>query len=111
MQYLIDVPDGVYHVDLHFIEMFVAGDPFSQPSVTPGIGSRVFTVLAGGTPVLTKLDVFKEAGGRGIPLVKSFETTVTGNQLILEWSRLGIVSGIAVCPPSYVVKGQCQTMQ
>jgi hypothetical protein len=107
MQYIVDVPNGLYHVDMHFIETFTAGWPYSLPGVTPGIGSRVFTVKAGSLPMLTNLDVFKEAGGRSIPLVKSFETVVTGNQLILEFSRLGMISGIAVCLPVQVVAGQC----
>jgi hypothetical protein len=102
MHFYFDLPNGVYQVDLHFIETW-AGLPSDYQHA---VGWRVFTVQAEGLDVLKNLDVFK-AVGANVPLVKSFPVTVTDGTLTLVWSHYGMVSGIAVCLPTQVVNGQC----
>ena len=99
MQYRFDVPNGFYHVDLHFVETWAGYAPKHE------IGGRVFDVKAEGIIVLPKLDVYKEAGLT--PLVKSFDVAVKDAQLTLEWSARGMVSGIAVCLAVQVEQGRC----
>jgi len=111
MEYVVDVPNGPYQVDLHFVETWNSGGyPFTGGAhPTWGAGQRRFDVLAQGVPALRQLDVFREAGGLSKPLVKSLLVQVTTGQLVLAWSENGMVSALAVCPPSLVVNGRCQT--
>ena len=104
--YRIDVPNATYHVDLHFIERWAGISQYCGANC--GVGSRKFDVKAEGVTIYTQLDVFQQAGGAAIPLVKSFTTTVSDRQLMLDFSRYaGMVSGIAVCLPTQVVNGRC----
>jgi hypothetical protein len=106
MWYRIDVPNGSYHVDLHFIERWQGLATYISGR---GKGSRVFDIRAQGHPLVTGLDVFVEAGGLENPLVKSFDgILVTQGHLLLEWpTRNGMLSALAVCRPDQVVQGQC----
>ncbi|MES1195266.1 MAG: malectin domain-containing carbohydrate-binding protein, partial [Opitutus sp.] len=70
MQYSFTVPNGSYLVRLHFAENFVIG-----------AGKRVFSVDIEGVRRFTGLDVFTEAGGAHIALIKSVTVTVTDGQL------------------------------
>ena len=101
--YRIDVPNGIYHVDLHLIEKWAG-----ISSATRGVGTRVFDVTAEGTTVFKNLDVFKEAGA-DTPLIKSFDISVSDGQMTLEWpTKNGMVSAIALCPLDYVQNNLCQ---
>ena len=98
--YLADVPSGRYTVALLFREGW-------QGLYRPGgVGSRLFDVIAEGSPVLTNLDVFAEVGV-GVPLAKAFQVDVADGQLTLEFlGRKGaplpaMVSALAICPASY----------
>jgi hypothetical protein len=101
MTFTFDLPDGIYHVDLHFIEQW-AGLPDNKKVV----GGRVFSVTANGKPMVSNLDVFKEVG-LAKPLVKSADMSITGKQLVLSWGPYGMISAISVCLPSQVVSGRC----
>jgi hypothetical protein len=54
-------PNGTYAVRLHFVESFFTS-----------AGSRVFNILVNGNTVYSGLDLFKEAGGANIAIVKQF---------------------------------------
>ena len=109
MRYLVDLPNGTYHVDLHMIETWnTGGYPYAGvPRPGWGVGTRRFDVSAQGQVVLRQLDVFAEAGGAWKALVKSFPVQVAAGPLVLTWSEFGMISGIAVCRLDQVVGGQC----
>jgi hypothetical protein len=58
-----DVPDGTYTVKLYFCETY--------EGITDA-GQRVFSVKVGDQEV-KDFDIFKEAGGMGKPVIKTFE--------------------------------------
>jgi hypothetical protein len=63
LTYHYAVPAGKsYTVRLHFAEIF-----------DDGAGMRMEDVSLNGTPVLSELDIFKEAGGKNRALVKEFK--------------------------------------
>lgn len=66
-------PAKVYSIKLHFIESYVSAK-----------GQRVFNVTINGSSILTNFDIFAEAGGKGIALVKSFSFSpdASGNALL-----------------------------
>ena len=57
--YSIPVPDGRYHVTLHFAETWFG------PGKTGGggVGARVFDILCNGVAVRRNFDIFQQAGG------------------------------------------------
>jgi mannan endo-1,4-beta-mannosidase len=73
--YSFTVPNGKYLVQLDFAETY--------PGITSA-GQRVFSVDVQGIE-LSHLDVFQEAGGRDIALVKSFHVTVTNGKLTITF--------------------------
>lgn len=93
---------GTYVVRLYFLE---------PEGTAPG--TRVFNLAVQGKPVLSKLDIFREAGGRMRSLVKEFkavssdgtltvalmpvagETVMCGVELILEGLKPGAVPTLA----------------
>ncbi len=66
--YALPVADGRYRVTLKFCE----GHYGRRNTGLGGVGSRVFDVYCNGVALLKGLDIFKEAGGEGRPLDKSF---------------------------------------
>jgi hypothetical protein len=87
--YRVDLPDGVYRVDLAFAE-----------TLAGAAGSRVFSVSLEGASVLPNLDVFAAAGGRYIALDHSFVVEVTDGTLDIGFTAQRgdkpIVNGILV---------------
>jgi hypothetical protein len=88
-----DVPvrNGRHTVKLHFAEPTVAA-----------AGLRLFDVaIEGGRPELRRFDVFRAAGGRGRPVVRSFTVRVTDGKATIRFvKRVGepIVSAVEVVP-------------
>jgi hypothetical protein len=66
--YALPVADGQYRVKLAFCE----GRSGSHNTRVGGSGSRLFDVYCNGVALLRSLDIFKEAGGEGLPLEKTF---------------------------------------
>lgn len=64
--------NGASTVDLYFIE------PYWDSA-----GKRLFDVALNGANVLTKFDIFQEAGGKNIPLVRSFLVDVKDGTISL----------------------------
>lgn len=89
-------PNGAYTLRLHFAESFFNA-----------AGSRVFNIALNGNTVDTGLDVFKEAGGINIALVKQFAVSAnnTGTITIAMTATVNNVSiaGLEVFPASGVV--------
>jgi hypothetical protein len=106
MSYRVDVPNGTYHLDLHFLERWQGLPTYI---LNRKQGARVFDVLVQGQRLLQGLDVFVEAGGVEQPLVKSFDgIVVSEGHLLLEWPTPGgMLSALALCTPAQVVNGQC----
>jgi serine/threonine-protein kinase len=74
--YAIPVDHGRYRVRLHFAEMF--------EGITQA-GQRVFDVEVEGSR-LTDLDVYREAGGRNIALVKQMSVPVSDGELNITFT-------------------------
>ncbi|PAP75965.1 hypothetical protein BSZ37_05680 [Rubrivirga marina] len=100
----VPVPNGEYTVRLHFAEIYWGS--CGAPAAT--VGKRVFSVTMEGQSVLTDLDIFAEVGVRRA-LVKTFQTTVTGNMLNVSFlaskdnpmlSAIEIVPGVTDLPPA-----------
>jgi hypothetical protein len=70
LKYVANLPNGNYHVTLHFIE-----------TVYSASGQRVFDVALQGTVVLDNLDIFSRAGGAGRPYAVVFPVAVTSQKL------------------------------
>ena len=66
--YAVPVTDGRYRVKLKFCE----GHYGSHNTGVGGLGSRVFDVYCNGVALLRGFDIFKEAGGEGRPVDKTF---------------------------------------
>jgi hypothetical protein len=66
--YAVPVADGRYKVTLKFCE----GHYGRQNVGVGGIGSRVFDVYCNGVALLRDFDIYKEAGGEGRPLDRTF---------------------------------------
>ncbi|PAP75964.1 malectin domain-containing carbohydrate-binding protein [Rubrivirga marina] len=106
--YNVPVSNGPYTVRLHFAEIYWGS--CEAPAAT--VGKRVFSVTVEGQSVLTNLDIFAEVGVRAA-LVKTFQTTVTGNMLnvsFLASANNPMLSAIEIVPggptdPSIVVDG------
>jgi len=66
--YAVPVADGRYRVTLKFLE----GHYGKHNTGIGGLGSRVFDVYCNGIALLRDFDIFKEAGGEGRPLDRTF---------------------------------------
>ncbi len=66
--YAVPVADGRYRVTLKFCE----GHYGRRNTGVGGTGSRVFDVYANGVALLRDFDIFKQAGGEGRPLDRTF---------------------------------------
>jgi hypothetical protein len=66
--YAVPVADGRYKVTLKFCE----GHYGHRNTGVGGLGSRVFDVYCNGVALLRNFDIFKEAGGEGRPLDRTF---------------------------------------
>jgi hypothetical protein len=66
--YSLPVADGQYKVILRFCE----GHYGRHNGGPGGAGSRVFDVYCNGVALLRNFDIFKQAGGEGLPVEKSF---------------------------------------
>ncbi|HUI56567.1 MAG TPA: malectin domain-containing carbohydrate-binding protein [Bryobacteraceae bacterium] len=66
--YSVPVPDGRYRVTLKFCE----GHYGRGNTGVGGLGSRAFDVYCNGVALLRNFDIFKEAGGGGRPLDRTF---------------------------------------
>jgi hypothetical protein len=78
MIYSFAVPNGPYHVNLHFAETYGG---------TQAKGARVFNVKMQGAAVFSNLDVFAEAGPNSA-LVKGADLTVSNGQISIEFDNL-----------------------
>lgn len=66
--YAIPVAEGRYRVTLKFCE----GHYGKRNTGVGGLGSRLFDVYSNGVALLRNFDIFREAGGEGKPLDRSF---------------------------------------
>lgn len=66
--YALPVADGKYRVTLKFCE----GHYGKHNSGVGGEGSRLFDVYCNGVALMRNFDIFKEAGGEGRPIDRSF---------------------------------------
>lgn len=66
--YALPVPEGRYRLTLKFSE----GHYGDRNTGVGGLGSRVFDVYCNGVALLRNFDIYKEAGGEGRPLDRSF---------------------------------------
>jgi hypothetical protein len=79
MQWNFPVDTGSYEVRLYFAETYT-GITWS--------GQRVFDVSIEGINVLEDYDIFDDAGGRNIGVMKSFVTTVTDGNLTIDFRHV-----------------------
>lgn len=98
--YSFQIPNGKYQVNLYFVE----GTPSYEK-----IGARVFNVLVQGSEAFPSLDVFSEAGGANLALIKSTMATVSNGTLVLGFGYASggepDVSGIEILPANQAVSG------
>jgi hypothetical protein len=66
--YALPVAEGRYRVTMKFCE----GHYGRRNTGVGGLGSRVFDVYCNGVALLRNFDIFKEAGGEGRPLDRTF---------------------------------------
>ncbi|WP_170245270.1 malectin domain-containing carbohydrate-binding protein [Gelidibacter salicanalis] len=85
MWYDIPVPNGQYTIKLHFAEIWFG----ATGGGSGGVGSRVFEVRIENQMVESHLDVFAEAGGAQIMMLKSYLVNVVDGMLNLDFSSLG----------------------
>lgn len=101
--YAVPVPDGRYGVTLKFCE----GHYGKRNTGVGGLGSRVFDVYCNGVALLRDFDIFKEAGGEGRPLNRTFtgiRPTAQG-KIVLTFvpvKGMACVNGIEVVEDSNV---------
>jgi hypothetical protein len=99
--YAVPVTDGRYRVKLKFCE----GHYGSHNTGVGGLGSRVFDVYCNGVALLRGFDIFKEAGGEGRPVDKTFSgirPTAQG-KIVLTFvpvAGMACVNGIEVAEDS-----------
>jgi hypothetical protein len=102
--YAVPVADGRYRVTLRFCE----GHYGRRNTGVGGLGSREFDVYCNGVALLRRFDIFKQAGGEGRPLDRTFSGIHRAGQDppyfrscyrngVREWHRGG--GGIEVAPP------------
>jgi hypothetical protein len=78
MTYSFAVPNGQYHVNLHFAETYA---PLQLK------GARVFNVKMQGVAVFSNLDIFAEAGANAA-LVKGADITVSNGRVSIEFDDI-----------------------
>jgi hypothetical protein len=82
--YNVPLPSGTYLLTLHFAEIW-----FGAPGgSTGGVGKRVFNVSAEGTPLLSNFDIYAQAGGAMIAVVRQFQVTVTDGVLNIAFTKV-----------------------
>ena len=69
--------DGPAKVTLYFVETY-----FDES------GKRLFDVALNGQTVLKDLDIYRESGGKGIGISKSFDVNITDGQFVLSIPRV-----------------------
>lgn len=79
--YTIPIVSGTYALDLHFCENFYAS-----------AGQRIGTVALNGANILGNFDIFAEAGGQRVALIKTFKRQAL-NTLTLTFTNT-LVNGI-----------------
>lgn len=99
--YALPVPDGRYKVTLKFSE----GHYGDRNTGFGGLGSRVFDVYCNGVALLRNFDIYKEAGGEGRPLDRTFSGIRPNAQgkIILSFvpiKGMACVNGIEVAQDS-----------
>jgi hypothetical protein len=107
--YAIPLDVGVYRLSLYLAESYWGRQPAGG-----GEGSRVYDVFCNGAALLRNLDLFKETGGVGRPVVKTFRglTPNAQGKLVLTfvpWRDYGSVYAIEVIdetPPSRLSRGK-----
>jgi hypothetical protein len=77
MVYAFALPNGQYHVNLYFAEIF---------GPTQIKGARVFTIKMQGAAVFSNLDIFAEAGAN-TALIKGADITVSNGQVTIEFDN------------------------
>ncbi|KAM3222363.1 putative LRR receptor-like serine/threonine-protein kinase [Capsicum annuum] len=84
--------NGSYTVKLHFAEII-----FTNDTSFSSLGERIFDVYLQENLVLKDFNIAKEAGGPGIPIVKTFTVNVTSHTLKIHfyWAGRG-TTGIPV---------------
>ena len=75
-KFSIPVGNGAYRVRLHFAELN-----------KDGAGRRVFDVQLEGTTVLSQFDIWREAGGINIAIVREFPVTINDGTITLDFIR------------------------
>lgn len=71
--YFVPVPEGLYSVALRFAESNFGVDNIGSPTyASGGRGSRVFNIYCNGIALARNFDVYQEAGGPLLALVKTF---------------------------------------
>jgi hypothetical protein len=66
--YALPVAEGRYRLTLRFCEGHYGG----RNAGVGGVGSRVFDVYSNGVALMRNFDIFKQAGGEGRPLERTF---------------------------------------
>ncbi len=90
-RYALPAANGLWDVRLHFAETYAG---------ITGPGQRVFDVDVEGI-VLANLDVFREAGGRNIALMKTVSVTVSDGEITVGFSPRkdnAMINGIELIP-------------
>jgi hypothetical protein len=99
--YALPVADGRYRVTLRFCE----GHYGRRNSGKGGLGSRLFDVYCNGVALLRNFDVFKEAGGEGRTIDRTFSAIRPNSQgkILLTFvpvNGMAFVNGIEVIDES-----------
>lgn len=99
--YAVPVPEGRYRVTLKFCE----GHYGRRNTGVGGLGSRAFDVYCNGVALLRGFDIFKQAGGEGRPLDRTFSgirPTAQGKILLtfVPVTGMACVNGIEVVEDS-----------
>jgi malectin (di-glucose binding ER protein) len=83
LTYTFDVPDGTYHVNLYFSEVYG----------TAKVGSRIFNVKMQGYTAFSNLDIYAEAGSDAA-LIKGMDVAVTNGKIVIEFDSVVLSSKI-----------------
>ena len=87
--YSLPVPDGTYTVNLYFAEIYWG----ANGGGAGGAGKRIFDVILNGKQVLNNYDINADVGPQ-TEVVKTYEVTVTGGKLNINFSALSNVGGV-----------------
>jgi len=91
MIYTFPEPNGAYHLNLYFSEIYAPAQI---------VGGRVFNVKMQGATVFSSVDIFAEAGADA-PLIKGADITVTNGAVTIEFDNVvqdAVVNAIEVLP-------------